>query len=94
MYLVPDPGQDEDNQDQENLKDPQDAGQGAEEVAASPNTPGQEPDNELVMVRGAQHVSHLPGGGGAPGGCLGHTDVVAGLGHGLGRHPAANSYVE
>ncbi len=57
MYLVPDPGQDEDNQDQENLKDPQDAGQGAEEVAASPNTPGQEPDNELAMVSGAQHVS-------------------------------------
>lgn len=53
VYLVTDPGQDEDNQDQENLQDPQDAGQGAEEVAASPNTPGQESDNDpvIVMVR-------------------------------------------
>ena len=36
-YLVPDPGQDEHNQDEEDLEDPEDARQGAEEVTASPN---------------------------------------------------------
>ena len=50
MYLVPNPGHDEDNQDKEDLDDPDDARQGAEEViAASPGIPpGQEPENDPV----------------------------------------------
>ena len=48
MYLVPNPGHDEDNQDKEDLDDPDDARQGAEEIAASPDIPGQEPENDPV----------------------------------------------
>ena len=52
LYLVTDPGQDEDKQDKEDLDDPEYARRGAEEMAASSNTPGQKPENELVIVRG------------------------------------------
>lgn len=95
LYLVTDPGQDEDKQDKEDLDDPEYARQGAEEMAASSNTPGQEPENELVIVRGLSEgikliMSGSPGGGDAPGGCLGHADIVARFGHRLGWHPAAH----
>ena len=52
LYLVTDPGQDEDKQDKEDLDDPEYSRQGAEEMAASSNAPGQEPESELVFVRG------------------------------------------
>ena len=50
MYLEPNPGHDEDNQDQEDLDDPDDTRQGAEEITASPDIPGQEPANDPVTL--------------------------------------------
>ena len=52
MYLVPNPGHDEDNQDKEDLDNPDDARQGAEEIAASPDIPGQEPEKDPVIFWG------------------------------------------
>ena len=49
-YLEPNPGHDEDNKDQEDLDDPDDSRQGAEEITASPNIPGQEPEIDPVTL--------------------------------------------
>ena len=91
-YLEPNPGHDEDNKDQEDLDDPDDSRQGAEEITASPNIPGQEPENDPVTLHiKVSSWQGSPRGGGAPWCCLGHADVVARLGHRLGRHPAEQS---
>ena len=50
MYLEPNPGHDEDNQDQEDLDHPDDTRQGAEVITASPDIPGQEPANDPVTL--------------------------------------------
>ena len=43
VSLIPNPGKDQHNQDQDQLQDPQDALEGAEVVALAPNRPGEVP---------------------------------------------------
>ena len=43
VSLIPNPGKDQHNQDQDQLQDPQDALEGAKVVTLAPNRPGQVP---------------------------------------------------